>query len=663
MGIKDSLYLGKEGKRKQIERWLGKNNIHSYTLRPINELPFWTIDVDGADAHTYVTQTFPEGYTIDATTGFVDVTFFLFPDVEFNVGNNTLHPDSVPAKDLKLKVLYQVDGVQQSKTATLIKEIQPKKKYFFSNVKLPAIKNEESVSASNWFNALDDKILFNQVSIPVASNVFANPLYAKTNVNDYTTQQTSYLKDLWNMGVRGFELCNQSATDTNEGTETVQAKNLDAEGMVASEKVLDFTFRQAIDTLYQCFIKSNSKEPLILICTYAAVNDGYNPYHYVANLFNSLNSFCTRNTVDRSTFVQITSTTTTKDLKGKIAVVIRPGDDERWMYQTTVHNFNRVINYESDVTTDPYKMLGGIELDTTYNSPYALTKSIRFAQKCVEEETYRAGTLNYPTRDIEVKASLFDNAWWNQVLMVSDWGISSWDSWHRRGGTYYQYATTATNYDEIDKISDRPLLSKGKYEDLILAGTATSLKGYYYKHDMSNGATAFIQDMTRVMPTSITTTQNSKTYTWPESKNEKKTAIDGLFQLSVDTKGDVDSKDLYVNVLSSYYGITGHPVSLYPCYDGQGFKNAGKGGDYKSAAKEMTTHTYNLLSGASTITGTETKLSEGPWGLVMMDYIGDGEVNPDSRKLVNLIMLNNFKFPLAKTQGTGTETGGEGTTD
>jgi hypothetical protein len=51
MSIKDSLYIGKEGKRKQIERWLGMNNIHSYTLRPIDELPFWTIDVDGADVN------------------------------------------------------------------------------------------------------------------------------------------------------------------------------------------------------------------------------------------------------------------------------------------------------------------------------------------------------------------------------------------------------------------------------------------------------------------------------------------------------------------------------------------------------------------------------------------------------------------------------------
>jgi hypothetical protein len=41
------------------------------------------------------------------------------------------------------------------------------------------------------------------------------------------------------------------------------------------------------------------------------------------------------------------------------------------------------------------------------------------------------------------------------------------------------------------------------------------------------------------------------------------------------------------------------------------------------------------------------KLAQGPWGIVMMDYIGD-ESNTDSKKLVNLIMMNNFSFPLAK---------------
>ena len=249
--------------------------------------------------------------------------------------------------------------------------------------------------------------------------------------------------------------------------------------------------------------------------------------------------------------------------------------------------------------------------------------------------------------------------------MVSDWGIDSWDNWHRRGGTYYKYATTATNYDKITSAGRTPK-STAKYEDLILAGTAPKLSGYHYAHDMSNGATAYIQNMVRVFKeeTTHTFTINRKTVTckWPESLSEKKAAIDGLFKLSVATKGDVSSSSLYINVLSSYYGTANHPVSLQPNYDAKGFDGSGKGGDYKNAAKDITTYVYGILSGETNLSSESgTKLAQGPWGLVMMDYIGDA-YNTDSRKLVDLIMLNNFKFPLAtKTTVQNTNPGG-GTT-
>lgn len=620
---------------------------------------FSNVEIENAIDYAHVTQYFPEGLLVDPTTGFVDVTFFVFPGVTFNDGNDEAEEKDL-AKDLELTVIYQIDGIHQNRTAKIRKQIEPKKKYFFADVQLPKIM-ADAVSASNWFNALDDEILLSQVSIPVASNVFANPEYAY-NVNDYTTQQTQTLEKLWNMGVRGFELCNRSAAKQGQHTTTVQAASLDTLAMIASESTIDFTFQESIDALYKCYIKS-AKEPLILVCTYASAGDGYNPYHYVANLFNSLESFCQRNTVPKSTFVQITANTRVEDIKGKIAVIVRPGDDERWMYETKVNMQGWDIDLDGNnpATTDPYQMMSDITPNPTDNSPYALTSSIPLAQKCKEKVGVSVPLVGMIARDEIRDATLYGSEWWNRVLVVSDWGISSWDSWHRRGGTYYQYATTATNYDMISSAGRTPI-SKAKYEDLILAGTAKTLSGYHYAHDMSNGATAFIQDMTRVMKTEQEVTQNGMTYKWPESLTEKKAAIDGLFQLSVATKGDRLSHDLYINVLSSYYGHINHPVSLYPCYDAKGFKNAGKGGDYKSAAIDLATYVYGILSGESDLsnaTGTNTKLVQGPWGMVMMDYIGDAS-NPYSLKLIDLIVLNNFKFPLAKGEGSG---GGNGSTD
>ena len=636
---------------------------------------FSNVEIEGTDAHTSVTQMFPEGLLVDAETGFVDVTFFVFPGVTFNDGNDEAAEEDL-AKELELTVLYQIDGIHQNRTAKIRKQIEPKKKYFFANVKLPKIQ-ANAVSASNWFDALDDQILVSQVSIPVASNVFANPSYVD-DIDAHTTQQTKTLEELWNLGVRGFELCNQTSTDKNEGSASVQSESLDSEGMVASETVSEkMTFEKAIDALYASF--KNSNEPLILVCTYASCSDGYNPYHYVCNLFNSLESFCKRHSIERSTFVQITSSTTTADIKGKIAVVIRPGDDERWLYETGVHDSNK---YNEGITTDPYAMLGN-SVPTTPNSPYGLTKYMRDAKTYTEKRSSGTGHL-------------YNNEWWNRVLMVSDWGVSSWDNWHRRGPSLYYYASTATNYDAIVSASRTPISSLqnkgGKYEDGIVNNSPIELTNtFHYAHDMSNGATAYIQDFVRVIDQDVTSKAltlhykgsildrdktTSATVSWKESLIEKKTAIDGLFKKSVATKGNSSSRDLYINVLSSYYptdeyfyeyDYEGGLVSYFPSYDSKTFKKAGRGGNYQSAASALTTHTYNLLSAKQNITGETAKLNEGPWGLVMMDYIGDDTKNPSARNLVNLIMLNNFKFPLAKGDGTGTGgtggTGGNGGTD
>ena len=634
---------------------------------------FSNVDIAGSDAHTSVTQMFPEGLPVDAYSGFVDVTFFVFPGVTFNDGNDEVAEDSLLSRELELTVLYQIDGIPQNRTAKIRKQIEPKKKYFFANVKLPEIK-ANAVSASNWFNALDDQILVSQVSIPVASNVFANPSYVG-DIDAHTTQQTKTLEELWNLGVRGFELCNQTSTNIDEGSASVQSESLDSVGMVASETVLEnMTFKTAIDALYASFKDSN--EPLILVCTYASCSDGYNPYHYVCNLFNSLESFCERHSIERSTFVQITSSTTTADIKGKIAVVIRPGDDERWLYETGVHDSAKDGYFESEgITTDPYAMLGN-SVATTPNSPYGLTKYMRDAKTYTEKQSSGTGHL-------------YNNEWWNHVLMVSDWGVSSWDNWHRRGPSLYYYASTATNYDAIVSAGRTPISSlqnKGKkYEDGIVNNSPIALTNtFHYAHDMSNGAIAYIQDFVRVIDKDVNNkaltlhykgsflnpdkTTNA-TVSWKESLKEKKTAIDGLFKKSVATKGNSSSRDLYINVLSSYYPADdyfyeydheGGYVSYFPSYDSKTFKKAGRGGDYQSAAKELTTHTYNLLSAKQNITGETAKINEGPWGLVMMDYIGDDTKNPSARNLVNLIMLNNFKFPLAKGEGSG---GKGGSTD
>jgi hypothetical protein len=155
---------------------------------------------------------------------------------------------------------------------------------------------------------------------------------------------------------------------------------------------------------------------------------------------------------------------------------------------------------------------------------------------------------------------------------------------------------------------------------------------------------------------------------WPESITQKKRAIDETFIAAVNHNSGVQA---YINVLSGYYITEKHKQSMLPFKyrfpTGVGNiqpSGQGNGGNYAALAAELNTYTYNILSGNSVLSSTGTKLPEGPWGLVMIDFIGTdfantsnipnaGEFGADlskateaSSKLCNLIMMNNFKFPL-----------------
>ena len=111
--------------------------------------------------------------------------------------------------------------------------------------------------------------------------------------------------------------------------------------------------------------------------------------------------------------------------------------------------------------------------------------------------------------------------------------------------------------------------------------------------------------------------------------------------------------DLYINVLSGYYADNGISQSFYPYkerFNGESVSfepsNPGKGGNFAGLAADLNQYTYNLLTAEI---GAENGLTQtGPWGLVMMDHIKANDVSAD---LVELIMMNNFKFPLVTKDG------------
>lgn len=581
---------------------------------------------DGEDGSSQIVVNLGAGCTI-SDDQYVDVTFFVLPQ-------------EYAAKELKLTVYYIQDGVQQNKTATINQPLQTRKKYNFDNMVLPVLGAE--VTGSTWFSNLDGDILVSQLSLPIAGNVFATQAVSDYNVAEKNCQQVLSYTDLWKMGVRGFEFVNQSTANSTG--------SLGGQKFVCAENVLNNTptFSQAFTYLTDQLYKT--QETLVLLCTYQAANDGFDPNIYVANLLNFLESFVGSNNAKfkKDNFVQINKNTTVKDLQGNIAIIIRPGDDDR---------------YESKASTSDID-LGDWAENLTLIADWGTAFDVWDRRYTIGGET--------PARE-----ATFDDLYVPKNGNSSS-GRPQVESW------LYGVSTSSSTYTLKDGDNDFN-------SNYVTVDTAPVLRsdGFDYLHVTNpantNKGIAFIQEWTRVVPRladqeSINTPvinkysgerskyktsilgieRNGSEYMWVkwyESITEKKDAIKALFERSVTRDTDPKAADLYINVLSGYYvdeNITESYLPFKATFPADGgdhyFKpsNQGKGGNYKQLARDLNKYTYELLNATP---GTEGALSqEGPWGLVMMDHIGLADDGGYSKMLVNLIMMNNFKFPLDKAE-------------
>jgi hypothetical protein len=187
---------------------------------------------------------------------------------------------------------------------------------------------------------------------------------------------------------------------------------------------------------------------------------------------------------------------------------------------------------------------------------------------------------------------------------------------------------------------------------------------------MSNGHKAYVQEWMRVIPTgglgpiavltegrqgSWINTARTIWAKWPESYSEKQKAIENLFEMAVATRGQQFS-NIYLNVLSGYYanwssshaGLVPQKLNFSTSNGSVSPSGPGQGGDFAGLARDLNKYTYDLLS-AEIGQGSNRLESVGPWGLVMMDHISpvaDSQTGFASIDLVELIMMNNFKFDM-----------------
>lgn len=602
-------------------------------------------NLQGATNFDQIYMNVPDGAKMaEGTT--MDFTFFIVPTQNFN------------ASKLKLTFVYlDTKGVITYKTAAINRDIQMRKKYFFKNISFPCIDTE--ASPSKWFSMLDEDIIMNQVSIPIAGNAFTND-YTDSDA-EYHKQQVTNYQSLWNQGVRGFELV------------TEWAKGAGAFGkqhFVGGEKVLTTspTFDTAVKNLLAFMAGDQTKdECLFLICHFHPVTVAVNSQSYVTNLVAYCDSLIgttvtasngKTHTITADDFVLYEPGMTVKDVRGKVCIIIRPGDD-LYMKMARLDDANRPES--SDALT-----LGGtlgpkMLLVKDWGSAY--DRWDKRYEGAVREASWADRLTNYPGTRIEEYIYGCDGTY---VANVDGYGFKEWTG-------------------VVKRTIDDSMFAQG-----TRVGTSDGT------------TTVYVQEWCRVVPQILnmvpqtfysdsggggglnpfnpwTTNLQVK---WPASIQDKKDQIDYLFQKSI------QGNSICINVLSGYYITDKHivtkdrksyKVSIIPFKEDFNYPTGtgkvsgdipiltytpsgqGNGGNFAGLAADLNTYVYEKL--------TSDAYGVGPLGLVQIDFIGatasdfdtydTDKYNTDhakaavaSQNLVSFIAMNNFRFALDRKPKT-----------
>lgn len=569
----------------------------------------------------------------------MDFTFFIVPTKDFN------------ASKLKLTFVYlDTQGVITYKTAAINRGIEMRKKYFFKNISFPCI--DTKASPSKWFSMLDNDIIMNQVSIPIAGNAFTNDdYYTGTDNAIYHQQQVSDYLTLWNQGVRGFELVTNYASNNSNYSGDCKGK-LENVYFVGGEELLNGTgapkFGDVVKKLLAFKASEQTKnECLFLICHYHGVYEyyklweggkeyevtPYNPQTYVTQLLDFFESLIgttvtasdgSTATISADDFVLLKPNSTVNDVRGKVCIIIRPGDDA---YMQWINN--------------------------------AVTSSIKL------ESTNKKVT------------------WADKAILIRDWG-SAYDRWDKRYQGAVREATWADQTGAVGTRIEELLSGISKYSDTFTPGIDFSTATWpsavtgdsRYAQTLNDGSTIFVQEWCRVVKNSIQAYTNNlynarfeenKRYLWakwPSSMKEKTDDIDAVFRKSL------LGENICINVLSGYYVTENHKKSLVPYKQSWDTdirlqsitpEGQGNGGNFAGLAADLNTYVYEKL--------TSDAYGVGPLGLVQIDFIGATETdfnNYDkdnyntnhakaavaSQNLVSFIAMNNFRFALNRKPQT-----------
>lgn len=457
-------------------------------------------------------------------------------------------------------------------------------------------------TAAQWLSHMNDDVLLSQLSIPGSGNSYSY-VYSGNNAKNFKAQTLS-IRDQWNLGVRAFEV----TAGHNAGT---GATNFGEGGLIISNSLapLTNTVGSAVSEVYN-MLTENPKEFAMMIITYQPNNKGRDCNQFVTDFMNWYDKLSIHTSGHTILFRPGLSI---GEARGRMMFILRPTSEDE------------------DVLSDAIRT-------TIANKDFLVVEGWGSLQDKWKKRGY---PVDY------------------QLAISSNGNEDSKKHWNGSMEKKTMFVTTTSSTDN-PAAPDFPTLDKRDMD---------------FSYTTNQSFKAWAQEWPRVVEKDIVKKVNQtssgilswKEYQtlwlkWRESYNEKLQDAKETFNKSVDDKNNRSS--VYFNSLCGYFVDENDENSwkpaaktfdLTPAYSGWGVTY----GDLISFSEKINNDFYNYVLDKS---DTQGSLS-GPVGVVMINRVGTTDA---SRMMPNVIISNNFKFPLltkdpsaGKTNGNAYQKGGD----
>lgn len=530
-------------------------------------------------------------------------------------------------KDISISLSVTGMGL---KTKTLKgSEIKDNLKTRIKNLNLPELK----VDGDDWMGQMDPKMDFKKLSLPGAGGAFT---YKATD--DRFKQQNKTFEELWNLGIRAFEVASDRYTKFMGSVASLASAPI-----LCNKTSVGVTVGDALKLLLDKVTTTKDAggkptETAVLILLYQ--DDGSrDPNAYIQSLCMMINANDKKDNI-----ICYSPDLTLEKARGNVILISRPtqnGQDNSSVWT------NILTTLDSEGCDSKVTVINGCGSGKDRWGARGYQVADRKRDFKQESEQYysrwRWGDKEYTSDYYYVNPKVADDMSNNSSATTSENHVN-WPDRAAEGLVRTGYDLVTVPYIEYymqqGPLFTGALASAVKRPESNTDSGAPKINFGFETNDSTT--TCWYQDWARVLEKNKYQEGGTWKYqflrysaiNWFESYSEKESNVFTTFDMAI---SDKYPNYVFINSLCGYLAETAEDP-LYSLAPSVGSVYGGDGGNIQGLANKLNPAFYKHLLNAGLETAT------GPTGIIMMDFISDKPEDGAAYYLPGAIVANNYKF-------------------